>query len=330
MKLMITGGAGFIGSHVLSYYCKTYPSYEIYCMDSLSYASDHSHIKAVELYDNFKFLKVNINDSNSVFEVFEEYDFHCVIHLAAESHVDNSINDPLLFAKTNIIGTLNLLEACRHYWRGFSNRLFFHISTDEVFGSLASSGKFSESSSYDPRSPYSASKAGADHFVRSYYHTYGLPVVISNCSNNYGPHQHDEKFIPTVIRSIVNGQPIPIYGDGSNIRDWLFVGDHAVAIDNILHKGQPGQTYCIGGDTERTNLDLVRALITLTDEQLGNPNGYSESLISFVPDRKGHDFRYAIDHTYITNTLGWTPTTEFEDGLRQTVAYYVSRYMGKL
>ena len=330
MNILITGFAGFIGKNLIKTLLIKYPNYQFVGLDNLTYASNSDSLSDFYYFDNFIFRRDDLNDMNAVSRLFNEFDFYGVIHLAAETHVDNSIIDPLLFARTNVLGTLNLLENCRLHWLDSSNRLFYHISTDEVFGSLFNVGSFNESTAYNPRSPYSASKASSDHFVRAYHHTYGLPVVISNCSNNYGPYQHDEKLIPTVIRSIVNGQPIPVYGDGSNVRDWLFVGDHASAVDLIFHKGQPGQTYCIGGDTERTNLDLVRALITLTDEQLGNPNGYSESLISFVPDRKGHDFRYAIDHTYITNTLGWTPTTEFEDGLRQTVAYYVSRYMGKL
>jgi dTDP-glucose 4,6-dehydratase len=326
--ILITGFAGFIGSNLIHSLLLKYPNYLFVGLDSLTYSSNLNLISDLEGHDNFIFRRINLNKSRAVFEVFEEFDIHRVIHLAAESHVDNSISDPLLFARTNVIGTLNLLEACRIHWQGRSDVLFYQISTDEVFGSLSKEGSFNERTSYDPHSPYSASKASSDHFVRAYHHTYGLPVVISNCSNNYGPYQHDEKLIPTVIRSIVNGQPIPIYGDGSNIRDWLFVGDHAAAIDLVFHRGQPGQTYCIGGDAERTNLDLVRTLIDLTDEQLGNPKGYSESLISFVPDRKGHDFRYAIDHTYITDTLGWTPTTNLEEGLRQTVAYYVARYRG--
>lgn len=329
-SILISGCAGFIGLHLIESLLKKYPDKDFIGIDSLTYASNFDILQGLISFDNFSFFDIDINDSNAIFKLFNENSISYVIHLAAESHVDNSISDPLLFARTNVIGTLNLLEAMRNQFVFDSDILFYHISTDEVFGSLTKLGSFNEATAYDPRSPYSASKASSDHFVRAYHHTYGLPVVISNCSNNYGPYQHEEKLIPTVIRSIVNGQPIPVYGDGSNVRDWLFVGDHAAAIDLIFHKGQPGQTYCIGGDTERTNLDLVRALITLTDEELGKPKGYSESLISFVPDRKGHDFRYAIDHSYITNTLGWTPTTEFEEGLRQTVAYYVSRYMGKL
>ena len=330
MKLLITGGAGFIGAHVLFRFCAAYPDYEIFCLDSLSYAAQYENIASLESRANYRFLKADINDGEQINSLFDTHRFTHVLHLAAESHVDNSISDPLRFAKTNVLGTLNLLETARKYWTPGGDHLFYHISTDEVFGALGQTGSFSEDTAYDPRSPYSASKASSDHFVRAYHHTYGLPVVISNCSNNYGPYQHDEKLIPTVIRSIVKGQPIPIYGDGSNVRDWLFVGDHAAAIDLIFHKGQPGQTYCIGGDAERANLELVRTLIALADEQLGNTKGHSDSLISFVTDRKGHDFRYAIDHAHLTAALGWTPSTELQEGLRQTVAYYVARYRGEL
>jgi dTDP-glucose 4,6-dehydratase len=326
MKLLITGGAGFIGAHVLHHFCTAYPDYEIFCLDSLSYAAQYENISGLEALPNYQFLKADLNDLATIDQYFKIHRFTHVIHFAAESHVDNSISDPLLFARTNVMGTLHLLEAARNNWKADQDHLFYHISTDEVFGALGKIGQFSEVTAYDPRSPYSASKASSDHFVRAYHHTYGLPVVISNCSNNYGPFQHDEKLIPTVIRSIVNQKPIPIYGDGSNVRDWLFVGDHASAIDCIFHKGQAGETYCIGGDAERSNLELVRTLIQLTDEVLGNPKGYSEQLISFVTDRKGHDFRYAIDHSHLRKSLGWTPSTELNDGLRQTVAWYCDKY----
>jgi len=326
MKLLITGGAGFIGAHVLHRFCAAYPEYEIFCLDSLSYAAQYENITSLESRVNYRFLKADINDAEQINELFATHGFTHVLHLAAESHVDNSISDPLRFAKTNVLGTLNLLEAARKQWTLDGDHLFYHISTDEVFGALGQTGSFSEDTAYDPRSPYSASKASSDHFVRAYHHTYGLPVVISNCSNNYGPYQHDEKLIPTVIRSIVKGLSIPIYGDGSNVRDWLFVGDHAAAIDLIFHKGEPGQTYCIGGDAERANLELVKTLIALADEQLGNAKGHSESLISFVTDRKGHDFRYAIDHSYLTKTLGWTPSPDLKEGLRQTVSWYCAKY----
>jgi dTDP-glucose 4,6-dehydratase len=326
MKLLITGGAGFIGAHVLHHFCKTYPDYQIYCLDSLSYAAQYEHIAELETLESFNFIKADLNDAEIIHQLFTGIGFNHIIHLAAESHVDNSISDPLLFARTNVMGTLNLLEAARTHWKAGEDHFFYHISTDEVFGALGATGQFNESTAYDPRSPYSASKASSDHFVRAYHHTYGLPVVISNCSNNYGPFQHDEKLIPTVIRSIVNQKPIPIYGDGSNVRDWLYVKDHVAAIDRIFHRGQVGETYCIGGDAERSNLELVRILIALTDEVLGNAKGHSEPLISFVTDRKGHDFRYAIDHSYLTNNLGWTPSTDLKDGLRQTVDWYCQKY----
>jgi len=326
MKLLITGGAGFIGAHVLHHFCKTYSEYEIYCLDSLSYAAQYEHIEELEALASFNFIKADLNDAELIHELFTGIGFTHIIHLAAESHVDNSISDPLVFARTNVIGTLNLLEAARTHWKTGEDHLFYHISTDEVFGALGATGQFNESTAYDPRSPYSASKASSDHFVRAYHHTYGLPVVISNCSNNYGPFQHDEKLIPTVIRSIVNQKPIPIYGDGSNVRDWLFVKDHVAAIDRILCSGPIGETYCIGGAAERSNLELVHLLIELTDEVLGNPKGYSEPLISFVTDRKGHDFRYAIDHSHLTTSLGWTPSTDLKEGLRQTVEWYCEKY----
>ena len=329
MKLLITGGAGFIGAHVLHHFCKAYPSYEIYCLDSLSYAAQYENITALEELDCFNFIEADLNDAERIDQLFTGIGFTHIIHLAAESHVDNSIADPLLFARTNVMGTLNLLEAARKHWKGSGDHLFYHISTDEVFGALGETGSFSEATAYDPRSPYSASKASSDHFVRAYYHTYSLPVVISNCSNNYGPFQHDEKLIPTVIRSIVNKEPIPIYGDGLNVRDWLYVKDHAKAIDLIFHKGESGQTYCIGGDAERSNLAMVKELIRLADKALGNPEGYSDKLISFVTDRKGHDFRYAIDHGHLTESLRWKPSTNLESGLADTVAYYVARYTGE-
>jgi dTDP-glucose 4,6-dehydratase len=326
MKVLITGGAGFIGAHVLHHFCKSYPDYQIYCLDSLSYAAQYEHIEELEVLASFNFIKADLNDAELLHQLFSGIGFTHIIHLAAESHVDNSISDPLVFARTNVMGTLNLLEAARSHWKADEDHLFYHISTDEVFGALGATGQFNESTAYDPRSPYSASKASSDHFVRAYHHTYGLPVVISNCSNNYGPFQHDEKLIPTVIRSIVNQKPIPIYGDGSNVRDWLYVKDHVAAIDRIFQNGQVGETYCIGGDAERSNLELVRILIALTDEALGNAKGHSEPLISFVTDRKGHDFRYAIDHSHLTESLGWTPSTELKEGLLQTVAWYCQKY----
>ncbi len=324
MRLLITGGAGFIGSHLLRFLVDTYPKYTIVCADSLTYAAHYSLIADLENRSNYRFAKVDITDMKAVDELFTKYQFTHVIHLAAESHVDNSIKDPLAFAKTNVIGTLNLLEGARATFKDQAC-LFYHISTDEVFGSLGETGSFSENTAYAPRSPYSASKASSDHFVRAYGETYGLPYVISNCSNNYGPNQHHEKLIPTVIQSVVQGRPIPVYGTGSNIRDWLFVEDHIKAVDAILHKGRVGSTYCIGGDSGLSNLELVHLLITEIDKQLGNPSGYSLPLISFVEDRKGHDFRYSIDHSKLTKDLGWEPSTSLEKGLRTTVSWYLNR-----
>lgn len=292
----------------------------------MTYASNTTILSILDSYDNFVFRKSNLNDFVALLAVFDEFEINSVIHLAAESHVDNSIEDPLLFAKTNVIGTLNLLEAFRIHWQGLPDRLFYHISTDEVFGSLPNKGLFNESSAYDPRSPYSASKASSDHFVRAYYHTYNLPVIISNCSNNYGPYQHDEKLIPTVIRSIIHKKPIPVYGTGENIRDWLYVEDHVKAIDLIFHKGIAGETYCIGGDKEVSNLALIKKLIRLTDSYLGHPHGFSDHLITFVEDRKGHDFRYAIDHSFLTESLGWRPSMDFDEGLSKTIKFYIQKY----
>jgi dTDP-glucose 4,6-dehydratase len=326
MKLLITGGAGFIGAHVARSFCSKYHEYEIFCLDSLTYAAQYENIASLESMANYRFLKADINDADMIDHLYAVHGFSHVLHLAAESHVDNSICDPLGFAKTNVLGTLNLLDAARKHWTAGADHLFYHISTDEVFGELGQNDSFSEDTAYNPRSPYSASKASSDHFVRAYHHTYGLPVVISNCSNNYGPFQHDEKLIPTVIRSIVSQKPIPIYGDGSNVRDWLYVEDHVSAIERIFNTGQVGETYCIGGDAEHSNLELVRTLIGLTDQALGNPIGHSEPLISFVTDRKGHDFRYSIDHSYLTKSLGWSPTTDLNDGLRKTVAWYCEKY----
>ena len=324
MRLLITGGAGFIGSHVLRYLTSTHPDYTIVCADTLTYASNYELIADLEKLSNYHFEKVDITDKNSVDELFQIYHFTHVLHLAAESHVDNSIKDPLAFAKTNVLGTLNLLEAARTYFKD-QDCLFYHISTDEVFGSLDKTGRFSEKSTYAPRSPYSASKASSDHFVRAYGETYGLPYVISNCSNNYGPGQHSEKLIPTVIASVLSGKPIPVYGTGGNVRDWLYVEDHVKAINIILHQGTAVETYCIGGDAELSNLELVNLLIAEIDRQLGNPEGYSTELISFVEDRKGHDFRYAIDHSKLTKDLGWKPTTSLQEGLKTTVSWYLNR-----
>ena len=324
MRLLVTGGAGFIGSHVLRFLASTYPDYTIVCADALTYAASYELISDLEKLPNYHFENIDITNKSLVEELFQKYSFTHVLHLAAESHVDNSIKDPLAFAKTNVLGTLNLLEGVR---ASYENQacLFYHISTDEVFGSLDEIGNFSENTAYAPRSPYSASKASSDHFVRAYGETYGLPYIISNCSNNYGPGQHSEKLIPTVIASVLSGKPIPIYGTGSNVRDWLYVEDHVKAIDTILHQGATMETYCIGGDSELSNLELVHLLIAEIDRRLGNPKGQSTSLISFVEDRKGHDFRYAIDHSKLTKALDWKPTTSLQEGLKTTVSWYLNR-----
>ena len=324
MRILVTGGAGFIGSHLLRHLVTSYPDYKIVCADTLTYATDYNLIADLEVYSNYTFVKLDITELSSVKELFEGYRFTHVIHLAAESHVDNSIKDPLAFAKTNVLGTLNLLEGARTYFED-QPCLFYHISTDEVFGSLGATGVFDERTKYAPRSPYSASKASSDHFVRAYGETYKLPYIISNCSNNYGPGQHSEKLIPTVIASVLSGKPIPVYGTGSNVRDWLYVEDHVKAIDTILHQGTTMETYCIGGDTELSNLQLVHLLVAEIDYQLGNPKGHSTSLISFVEDRKGHDFRYSIDHSKLTKALDWRPTTLLKEGLKTTVSWYLNR-----
>ena len=324
MQLLITGGAGFIGSKLLRHIVTSYPKYFIVCADALTYAADYSLIADLEGYPNYTFVKLDITDKVSVDELFQKYGFTHVIHLAAESHVDNSIKDPLAFARTNVLGTLNLLEGARTYFKDQAC-LFYHISTDEVFGSLGETGSFSENTAYAPRSPYSASKASSDHFVRAYGETYGLPYILSNCSNNYGPGQHLEKLIPTVISSILHQRPIPIYGTGANVRDWLYVEDHVSAIDTILHHGKVGETYCIGGDSELSNLQLAYLLVDEVDRQLGNTPGISKRLISFVEDRKGHDFRYAIDHSKLTKELGWEPETSLQEGLSMTVSWYLNR-----
>ena len=324
MQLLITGGAGFIGSKLLRHIVTSYPKYFIVCADALTYAADYSLIADLEGYPNYTFVKLDITDKVSVDELFQKYGFTHVIHLAAESHVDNSIKDPLAFARTNVLGTLNLLEGARTYFKDQAC-LFYHISTDEVFGSLGATGSFDEQTSYAPRSPYSASKASSDHFVRAYGETYGLPYILSNCSNNYGPGQHLEKLIPTVISSILHQRPIPIYGTGANVRDWLYVEDHVSAIDTILHHGKVGETYCIGGDSELSNLQLAYLLVDEVDRQLGNTPGISKRLISFVEDRKGHDFRYAIDHSKLTKELGWEPETSLQEGLSMTVSWYLNR-----
>lgn len=319
MKVLVTGGAGFIGSHVVKHFLKD-RSYYVFNLDNLSYAGNPNNLRDVEHKGNYTFLYGDITDTTFVSSLFSKHTFDYVIHLAAESHVDRSIKDPLVFAKTNIMGTLNLLEGFKEN----SGRLFYHISTDEVYGSLGKTGLFTEKSSYQPNSPYSASKASSDHFVRAYGETYGIPYVISNCSNNYGPNQFPEKFIPVCIQAIVHNHQIPIYGDGNYTRDWLYVEDHVEAIKTILEHGKEGETYNIGGLNEWKNIDLVKVLIQETDKALGRPEGASLPLITFVEDRQGHDKRYAIDNTKIKQELHWTPKHNFEEGIAKTIQWYLS------
>jgi len=324
-KILITGGAGFIGSHVVRLFVNKYPSYVIYNLDSLTYAGNLENLKDIENTVNYNFIKGDITDADFLLNLFEQHQFDSVIHLAAESHVDRSIANPSEFVITNVVGTVNLLNAAKWLWKDdMSGKLFYHISTDEVYGSLGDEGFFTEDTSYDPRSPYSAAKASSDHFVRAYHHTYKLPVVISNCSNNYGPNQFPEKLIPLCINNIINNKPLPVYGKGENIRDWLYVVDHARAINEVFHNGKIGETYNIGGHNEWTNIDLIRVLCAILDHKLGREFGSSEKLITFVKDRAGHDLRYAIDATKIKEELGWMPSLQFEEGLDKTVEWYLN------
>ncbi len=322
--LLITGGAGFIGSHVVRLFINQYPEYQIINLDKLTYAGNLENLKDIENKKNYTFVKGDICDEKLVDSLFQKYNFDGVIHLAAESHVDRSILNPMEFIQTNVIGTVTLLNVAKKYWKDGKNKLFYHISTDEVYGSLENQNDyFTETTAYDPRSPYSAAKASSDHFVRAYFNTFNLPVVISNCSNNYGPNQFPEKLIPLMINNIQKEKPLPIYGKGENIRDWLYVVDHAKAIDKIFHKGKVGETYNIGGNNEWKNIDLVKLLCKIVDKKLGKPQGTSEKLITFVKDRAGHDLRYAIDSSKIQKQLGWKPEVNFEQGLELTVDWYL-------
>jgi dTDP-glucose 4,6-dehydratase len=323
-SILVTGGAGFIGSHLVRLLVNKYPKYHIINMDVLTYAGNLENLKDIEAKENYTFLKCDICDFELVKQVFIDYDIDAVIHLAAESHVDRSIEDPFSFAQTNVMGTLSLLQAAKSYWKNdFENKLFYHVSTDEVYGSLGKEGYFTEKTNYDPHSPYSASKASSDHFVRAFSDTYDLPILISNCSNNYGSYQFPEKLIPLFINNIVNNKSLPVYGKGENVRDWLFVNDHARAIDVIFHDGKIGETYNIGGFNEWKNIDLIKVIIKTVDRLLGRQEGASEKLITYVTDRAGHDLRYAIDSTKLKNELGWEPSLQFEEGIEKTVKWYL-------
>ncbi|MEP7263779.1 MAG: dTDP-glucose 4,6-dehydratase [Bacteroidota bacterium] len=324
-NILITGGAGFIGSHVVRRFLKNYPDYNVINLDKLTYAGNLANLKDVEHFKNYTFVKGDICDADLLSHVFEKYKIDGVIHLAAESHVDRSISNPMEFITTNIVGTVTLLNAARTAWNNnFDGKRFYHVSTDEVYGSLGSTGFFTEETAYDPRSPYSASKASSDHLVRAYHHTYGLPIVVSNCSNNYGSFHFPEKLIPLSIYNIINNKSIPVYGKGENIRDWLFVEDHAVAIDVIFHYGKNGDTYNIGGHNEWKNIDLINLLCSIMDRKLNRAAGASAKLITFVKDRAGHDLRYAIDSSKLQRELGWKPSLQFEEGLEKTVDWYLS------
>ena len=324
-NILITGGAGFIGSHVVRLFVKKYPDYHIVNLDKLTYAGNLENLKDVEAEPNYTFVKADICDYERMVELFREYEIDGVIHLAAESHVDRSIKDPFTFARTNVMGTLSLLQAAKVCWAdNYEGKLFYHISTDEVYGALEFDGKlFTEQTPYNPHSPYSAAKASSDHFVRAYHDTYGMPTIVTNCSNNYGPYQFPEKLIPLFINNIRKGKPLPVYGKGENVRDWLYVEDHARAIDTIFHKGRVAETYNIGGFNEWRNIDLIKVVISTVDRLLGNEEGHSLGLISYVTDRPGHDARYAIDSTKLKNELGWEPSLQFEEGIEKTVKWYL-------
>lgn len=323
--ILITGGAGFIGSHVVREFVLKYPAYKIINLDALTYAGNLENLKDIEDLPNYHFIKADIVDAKQVLDIFEKHQPEGVIHLAAESHVDRSITNPLEFVMTNVIGTVNLLNAAKHIWKdNYEGKRFHHVSTDEVFGALGDEGFFTETTKYDPHSPYSASKASSDHFVRAYHDTYGLPIVLTNCSNNYGPNHFPEKLIPLCIHNILNNKPLPIYGDGKYTRDWLFVIDHAKAIDLVFHEGKNGDSYNVGGFNEWKNIDLVKELCKQMDEKLGRPLGTSEQLITFVKDRPGHDLRYAIDATKMNKELGWKPSVTFEEGLSITIDWFLA------
>ena len=323
-KILITGGAGFIGSHVIRLFVNKYPEYTIVNLDALTYAGNLENLRDIENAPNYSFVKGDITDESFINQLFTDHSFEAVIHLAAESHVDRSILDPLSFVKTNVIGTAVLLNAAKQSWKDMEGKLFYHVSTDEVYGSLGETGFFTEETSYDPRSPYSASKASSDHLVSAYYHTYGLPMVISNCSNNYGSHQFPEKLLPLMINNIVHSKPLPVYGKGENVRDWLWVNDHARAIDVIFHQGRLGETYNIGGFNEWKNIDIVHLLCSIMDKKLGRADGESAKLITYVKDRAGHDMRYAIDATKLNKELGWEPSLQFEEGMDKTIDWYLA------
>ena len=325
-NILITGGAGFIGSHVVRLFVNKYPDYRIVNLDKLTYAGNLANLRDIENAPNYTFVKADICDYDTIREVFCKYDIDGVIHLAAESHVDRSIKDPFIFARTNVMGTLSLLQAAKEQWNGnWEGKRFYHISTDEVYGALQFDGTlFTEETRYDPHSPYSAAKASSDHFVRAYHDTYGLPTIVTNCSNNYGPYQFPEKLIPLFINNIRHGRPLPVYGKGENVRDWLYVEDHARAIDTIFHRGRDGETYNIGGFNEWRNIDLIRVIIRTVDRLLGRPEGASEKLITYVTDRAGHDLRYAIDSRKLKEELGWEPSLQFEEGIEKTVRWYLA------